>query len=316
MLHDLGVSQSDIRDLLRPSDRMIVVKSGDEVAYAGMPQIDHYDRDMGVVTASTVELRRIFRWRLTHGVDAVLTLGDLGVAGKSIPGAVRRILYRGMLDGTPGWDFPIDLPADGAGSFSADWLGSDLFTINDLLVQIEKAGYEVFLRPYLTDGMLRFETEVGSPIELAATDLSVTAPKSPVTGLQATLDGSEQVTGVFVAGNGWGPSLVSAYHNLIMDPGAVSNFPIRDAYWQSKEIKDTTQLQGIADARFAEFNPLVEQWSFSLNCADGLSPMVAAPGRVLNMHTQGDPWIPDGKRSLHVVALSGDLSSTVKVETR
>lgn len=308
------VARDTIRDMLRPSDRMIVVKGGGGVTYAGMPQPDTYTMSNGVVTVGTVELRRIFRWRFTRPVSFVVSDGNLGVTSKTYPGAVRVILTRGMMNGD--WPLPLDLPADGSGSYTVTWDGSDLFTINDILSQVERAGNEIFLRPYLSGSQLRFEVLVGTPsIELAATDIPVTASGSPVKDLTVTEDGSEQVTGVWVAGNGYGADMIGAYHDLNMDLGAVRNIPIRDAYWQSKDVKDQTQLQGITDAHFAEYNKLIEQWSFSLDCS-GLSPMVATPGRVLNLDVRGDPWIPDGVKQTHVVALSGDMSSTVKVETR
>ncbi|MCB8043627.1 hypothetical protein JM654_03810 [Microbacterium oxydans] len=40
------------------------------------------------------------------------------------------------------WSYPIDLPADGAGTISATWEYWKKLTIEDLLTQIEELGYE------------------------------------------------------------------------------------------------------------------------------------------------------------------------------
>lgn len=318
-LADLGIPQATIHDLLRPSARMIVVKWGTAVAYAGTPQPDLYKRDAVTVTASTVELRRLFRWRLADDVEHVISNGDLTVTSVNPAGAVNAILTRTMHNGG-NWILPIDFPTSGSGTFTVTWPGADQLTINDMIADVEKDGSDVLFRPYLdSNGWLRWEALVGAPLSLGATDIPVTAPDTPISGLEVTEDGSEQITGVFVSGNGYGSSLLWTTADLIRFPGGISNIPIRDAYWQAKEIRDSAQLQRAADARFAEYNPVLVQWSFDLHVGDDagdLSPAVVFPGRVLNMDVRGDPWIPDGVKTATVVALSGDMTSKVHVETR
>lgn len=312
-LTDAPIPRDTLRALLLPTDRTIAVRWGSGVAYAGMIQRVEYDRESNTVTFSTVELRNIFRWRLTFGV-ASYTSGDLTVTNRSPAATVRAILLRAQDGGTTRWDLPLDLPADAAGSFSAEWLRSDLFTINDLLKQVEKDGNEFFLRPYIdSDGWLRWDTEVGAPISLGVTDIPVGAAGSPVRQLRVVEDGAEQVSGVFVAGNGFGNALLHSHRDL--SGGGVDNFPIRDAYWQAKDVKNQSQLDRVAEARFDEFNPVLVQRSLSVDVAD-LGPLVVAPGRDLNLDFRGDLWVPDGVVGVHVVALRGSTGLTVGVETR
>lgn len=158
-----AMPQSTARDMFRVNDRILALRDGDDVEYAGIIASTSYNRDKGVLTVRTEEIRQIFRQRMPFGVNQY-PLGDLAVTGKSLSGAVRAILTRGMQIGQAGetqWALPIDLPADGSGTFTASWKNYQVFTIEDLLEQVEAEGAEVVFTPYLTgSGLLRFQTGV------------------------------------------------------------------------------------------------------------------------------------------------------------
>ena len=206
------------------------------------------------------------------------------------------------------------LPADGAGTFSATWEWWRFLTIDDLLAEMEEQGVEIDFRPYINgSGQLRYQTVVGTPIVGSATDIPVTVKKSLVKNLQVTTDSTRRVTGVIVAGEGTEAGTLLAWAGN----GAGTNpIPIRDVYRSQKDIDDPVKLQAIANTIYAESMNPVEQWSFDLQVTDEFSPELAAVSRVMRMDVRGDPWIPNGMYQKRVIALKGDLSMTVKPEVQ
>lgn len=309
-----GLSRGAANDLFQVNSRMVAhIDKNDTVIAAGFVTQVPYARVRGVVSCDWVDIRDLFRERMGFGVGSWNPTGTLQVTNRSYSGAVRAIVYRMMRDGTqPTWELPIDLPADGSGTFSRKW---DYFanpTMDDCLREIEDEGVEIYFDPYLTSaGKLRFETRVGTPITGSSFPLPVSAPESRIEDLVVTRDGTKQLTGVIYAGNGTDADTKTAWAGH-----GPYNIPIRDAYRSAKDVKSVAQLQRMADADLdAHFNPL-EQWSFSVRMGAPVTAAHLKPGRLLQIDVQNDPWLSDGTRTQRVIEVSGDLTDKFKVEVQ
>ena len=306
------LSPAVARDLFRPNASTLAVLWDGVPVYAGVIVSTTYDRAAGVLTVSHAELRMIWAQRLTFGVSNYVD-GDLTVTNRNLSGAARAVIARGMAWGTI-WQLPVDLPADGSGTFSAQWKRYQCLTIEDLLAQLESEGCEIDFRPYLTGaGVLRWQTRIGAPgITSGAFDLPITPDGTAVVDLTVTTDGARQVTGAFFVGNGTEADMLTAFSTGL---GALT-IPVRDAYRSAKDVTSVTQLTRLAVAEVqANWLP-VTQWSFAVTLGDYVSPTSLLPGVVVAMDARGDDWIADGKLSQRVIGLSGDMTLKVKPEVQ
>lgn len=302
------------RDLLRPNARLVAhIDEYDTVIAAGMLLRTPYSRTKAAVTCHWVDIRDLFRQRMGFGVGSWNATGTLQVSNRSYSGAARAIVSRQLRDFTqPTWMLPIDLPADGSGTFSRKWDYYQFSTMDDCLRELEKEGVEIYFDPYLDNGNLRFATRVGTPITGGSFDLPVSATDSRVTDLDADEDGSKQLTGVLYAGNGTDADTVTAWAG-----GGPFTIPIRDAYRSAKGVKSLAQLQRMADADLAEHKDPIEQWSIDVRVDAPIRAAHVKPGRLLRMDVRDDPWLSDGVKTQRVVSVSGDLvSQTYQLEVQ
>lgn len=308
-----ALPRGGMRDFLTPTSRTLTLEWGGHVAFAGLVQQSAYDRDSGVVSARTVEIRDLFKKRMTGGVNQYGAPWDFSYTNRSAGGAVRAIMLRAMAPSSE-WDLPLDLPINNAGTLSRTVDFFETVTIDDLLKEVEdQAGVTVDFLPRIVSGGLRWAVRVLDKSEtFGATDLPVTVADSAVTGLTVTEDGSKQVTGVLALGNGTGEDMMTAYAPT--GGSGATEIPVRDEKRSSKDLKKSAQLQRFADAEYTKWSQVRESWTFDVRLSDDLPPEDVQPGRLLRMDVRGDDWMTDGMRSRRVIALSGDLGMTVKPE--
>lgn len=316
-----GFSPAIARQLSEPNQASLAVHWNDTCLYAGAIINAKYARTTGALTVQHNEgLREILRNRSTFGVGGGYVDGDLIVSNRSASGAVRAILSRGA-GGSWGstWDLPIDLPADGAGSISFTWRRWDFHMIDDLLGQIEKLGYEIDFRPYLTAaGVLRYQTVVASKVTAGLLEFNVTAERTPVTGLEVTRDGSKQLSGVFTLGKGSEDKMLRGEAGFVAGP----TIPVRDAVRSMKDVSNVDRLNEMSMADLVANRYPSEQWNFSLVAElddDGAEVLDVAgliPGATMRMLSSGDEYITDGVHDLRLVGLSGDMTRTLTPEVQ
>lgn len=304
------LTQARIWSLFQPNAHGMLLRWGSHVAYAGKIDDWDYDQDSMTVTVQSVELENEWSWRLTYAVNAY-ELGSLTVANRTHSGAVAMILARGMQWGSE-WAYPIDLPSNTSGTFSATWDYFKKLKISDLLGQVRAEGYEVYLRPYLTSGeSLRFQTRVAPVITIGASSFHLQAAEKPISGVRLHVDGSRQLTGLQGVGNGTGQDQEVAWAG--QPPYTI---PIRDA---KRDFPDLTgaRLSAATWATLdAEDQPLV-QWSVKqFTIDDNWGPEHAAPGRAWQIESSGDLVIPDGTHNMRVIAASGSLGRTITTEVQ
>ncbi len=304
------LTRERIWSLFAPNARMIVLRRGSFVAYAGKIDDWDYAKDETTITVSSVELENEWSWRLTYGVN-VYTQGTLVVTNRTHSGAARAVLARAM-QWSPEWAYPIDLPADASGTFSAQWDFFKKFKISDLLEQIRAEGYEIYFRPYLdANENLRFQTRVARKITIGASTFILGAEKTPLSGVHYRLDGSRQLTGLQGVGNGTGQDQEVAWAGA----GAYA-IPIRDAKRDFPDLVGA-RLQEATNQTVNDEKAPLAQWSVGAFTVGENWPIEhAAVGRSWLIDATGDIAIPDGTHPLRVISASGDLSDTVKVEVQ
>lgn len=301
---DTAIPKATLRALTRPTARCGVVRWNTTALGAWMVESRIYHRDSGVLDVNMVEVRRLFKERLLHEAGAYAN-GNLTITNRSAAGAVRAVLLRATQWG-PLWGLPLVLPADGAGTLSFTWRNYQALTIEDCLQQIEDTGVEIDFHPVLTNNSLAWEVRVASKITTTGADFPVTAMDPDVKGLSLTEDGSEELTGVVVLGNGTEEDMVTSWAGT---PGYT--IPVRDATRDSKDVRDPVQLQKVANTFLAEFAAPLQQFSFDVVLSGDRSPDEVLPGRVLKMEIRGDEFMDDTVADRRVIALSGSIGSFV-----
>lgn len=291
----------------------LVQRWGTHVAYAGVLQTARYRQPSRTIRFDSMELRAAYMdARMLFGVfsyvpgDAALTVTD-----KSLSGAARAVLERATTAYWGSfWTLPIDLPADGSGSFSAEWLMEERLTLEDHLQQIEAAGCEIYFRPYLTeDNVLRWQTIVEPKVTIGTTPAEWDLSGSPLADLTVQKDYSREMTGILGFGRGGTDADAHGY-----SPGeGAGEISVRDT-WVS--FPDLTGSRLVAATEALDYLGYpVEQWSLGASVfPDG--PAVVAPGRQVNITVAGDEFIPDGVYEKRVVSVRGDAGTLTRVEVQ
>lgn len=308
---ETGMTGARIADLFLPNARLLALRWGATVLGAWKIEDWDYSGDAGTVTVPAVELlRNETKWRMTYGLSEY-TLGTLTVTNRSHAGAVRAILSR-FKDRSADWNYPIDLPPDGAGSFSQTWEYWKKFTIEDLLVQVESEGVEIFFRPYLTAGrQLRFETIVAPRVVVGSSSFHLQAEDSPLSGIHYRVSGANQITGGQGTGEGTGQDQPVKFAG-----GGPYTIPIRDAKQQFPDLAGD-RLQEATNAWFAQDRNPTVQWTVdTFTISDDFPPAHALTGRGWKLESKGHPVYPDGVHSLRVIAASGGFGYQIKTEVQ
>lgn len=302
--------RADIEQMFTPNSRILALRYGTVVL--GAWKIEHWDYDetKGIVTVTAAEIRGETKWRMTYALSNIQA-GTLTVTNKSHSGAVRAILAR-FMQWSSGWHYPIDLPADGAGSFSANWRWWEKFTIADLLGQVEDEGYEVVFRPYLTSGrQLRFQTLVAPKVTSGKSYFNLQADDRPISGVHYMLSGVDQVTGVHGLGSGTGQDQVSAVAGNM-----TFLIPARDVKIQFPDLTGA-RLQAATDAARDAGRYPVAQWTVdTFTFSDDYGPEHALAARAWQLQSKGHPIFPDGVHELRVIEASGSWSNQIGVEVQ
>ncbi|WP_295104750.1 hypothetical protein [uncultured Microbacterium sp.] len=306
-----GLTLEKIRELFTPNSTHLSLRWG-PTAVLGAWKVEDWDfgGDESTVIVTGVEIRNETNWRMTYGVS-LFESGTLTVTNRSHQGAVRAILAR-FMQWSPEWGYAIDLPADGAGTFSQTWEFWKKLTIADLLKQIEDEGYEILFRPYLTAGrQLRFEVLVAPRVSIGTSYFHLQAADSPLSGVRYKESGVEQLTGGQGTGTGSGQDQPVAWAG-----GPPYLIPIRDAQRQFPDLEGA-RLQAATDAWFAENRYVQTQWTVKTYTASEEYPASnAAVGRGWQLESAGHRVFPNGRHGVRVISASGSWSNQIGVEVQ
>jgi hypothetical protein len=318
---DWGVSRADLEEWTTPNEYTITQEWAptDHVVFAGVIQEDDWDDTSDTVTVSAVELRgAYFNNRMLWPLSTYNTTGGGGTAtalevvDRSRAAAVRAVLETAQFGGAAPAVFPLDLPADAAGDFSATWLYNERLFVEDHLTQIEEDGCETYLRPYRSSGNLRYEVKVqdGRLKYGTVTSFPIRGADSPVRNLRVKRDGINQMTGVGVFGEGgkealmqWGPDPIPATFAI----------PLRDVWINRSDLDTESRLRSVGNQQYAVLQYASSAWRFDLHIyPDG--PEYAGVGRELWMNVGTHPRLTNGDHKKRVIALRGDMGFFVTPE--
>lgn len=307
---ETGMTGAQIDAAFMPNSTFFSLRWGTVVIGAWKIEDYDYDNDRGTVTVTGVEIRNEAAWRLTYGVDNYAA-GTLAVVNRNRQGAVRAILAR-FMQWSPEWAYPIDLPADGAGTFTQTWEFWKKLTIEDLLTQVEDDGVEILFRPYLTAGrQLRFETIVALRVRVGSTVFNLKADDSPLSGIHYKKSGSSQLTGLQGIGTGSGQDQPVAWAG-----GGPYLTPIRDAKREFPDLEGT-RLQVATTAEFTSLRNPIVQWTVkSFTASDEYPPSQAMAGAGWQLESTGHRVFPNGPHTLRVIAASGTFGNVINTEVQ
>lgn len=293
-----------IDELFEPNDRLLARSFGSHCMYAQKVEDWAFHKDSGKLTVTTVDLSVETEWRMLGGVDGLApgnSVPPLVVTNQSALAAVGAA-YARMMQWDEKWHYPIDIPAAAAGPISGTWEFWKKYRISDVIQQIaERAGAEVFLRPYRTsDGGVRFTIDVAPAITAGSSPMNLTADDCPISDITYRKSGVNQVTGLLGVGNGTGQDQETKWAGEPPYP-----IPIRDT---KQSFPDQTEdgLQQATNSYFAANRNPLRQWSVgAFTISDAWPPSHVTPGRVWTVESYGDPAIPNGVHSLRVIKVTG-----------
>lgn len=313
-LRGAGVPVSMAREISRGNKYTIVQRWGDTVAYAGVIKNRRFVDSGSMLLVNSAELRSgLLGTRYPYGVNEYNpSSGALNVSGRSRAAALRAVLLAATKNNTvAGWELPIDIPANAAGGFTAEWRHEEKLSTEDMLTQIEDDGVEIDFRPYIhSSGTLRYEAVC--QVQIASGTpflLPVRAPRSIVLGLTTEDDYEAQRTGILGFGKGQGQDTPHTFAPTSGD--GIGDLPVMDSDVSFPDISDGTRLQTATNAEFAQKNIPVSQWDYSVHVGE-VGPGMTLPGAIHDLHVFGSDFIPDGSHPQRVISLSGDLTDVVK----
>jgi hypothetical protein len=308
---DDGLTLARIRELFAPNSTLLSLRWG-VTDVLGAWKVEDWDfgEDESTIVVTGVEIRNETNWRMTYGVS-VYDQGTLTVTNRSHRGAVRAILAR-FMQWSPDWAYPIDLPADGSGTFSQVWEFWKKLTIADLLKQVEDEGYEILFLPYLTAArQLRFEVLVAPAVISGMSYFNLQDADSPLTGIHYKESGVDQITGGQGLGTGTGQDQPQKWAG-----GPPYLIPIRDAKRDFPDLVDD-RLQAATNAWVADSRDVRVQWTVGAFTASAdRSPVEATAGRGWTLKSSKHRIYPDGSHTLRVIAASGSWSNQIKTEVQ
>ncbi|KQT75660.1 hypothetical protein [Microbacterium sp. Leaf436] len=299
----------EIDSTFEGNSRLIVRWWGDTPVYAHKIDEYDYDLDAGKLKVQASDLIGEADWRLIDGVGAD-KFSALTVVNRSASGALRAILAR-MMQWGPDWEYPIDLPPDGAGDISATWEFWEKYRISDLIGQIEdRSNSELFLRVYSPgDRDIRFEAVVGAPIVRDRVSFKLHADETPLSGVKYRKSRRSQVTGIHGVGNGTGVDQETRWAG---EPRG----PIRDTKQTFPDLTGEALQQTVTRYYQANADPRAQWTVGSFTISDEYPPMLALPGTRWDIESIGRQPIPDGDHAMRVIKLSGGNGYELKTEVQ
>lgn len=292
------------RDRAYPHRNMIVQCWGDRVVYAGY--VNSITVDETSVTFRSLEFRSLLSWRMPFQMNEPDYLGATLNLTSSIEGLIVETVRKGVYrPSDPFWNAPVVLPSYPGGSETLlveYWRAK---TIEDIVRSIEQreAGPDVDFEPEWNpadDRFLQFVLRVGVPrLDGQMFEFAPGSPKSGLTGWSTQLDGSEQLTGGFMAGEGSEVDMMVGFGIL----GSPTGIPYRDGQSSVKDVSEQDQLdsraQGFVLGRYLPLEQL--NVSYLATGHQGIPRL----GDVHRMVYTNHFWEFDGPRDYYTVGMRG-----------
>lgn len=300
------IDESLLHALTEPTGEFSVSVSENGSAIAAGVIVDAVaDDDAGTMTLQCADINDVF-WnnRLGSSVQFITTSG-INIVNKSASGFVREVIWRALDElhpDFPRWHLPVDLPADGSGTWSKEFNWWDFKVMGDLLQLVRDSGYSIHHKPYITSGNLRYSTTVARTIVNDVVPLTHGSTNSLVSGLKYQRNGQELASGVLRIGNGEGEDTLTRFGVATEISAPIRHIINTDA----KSVDSGAWLQRAADTDVEDNGVPQVAWALNVHRSDEFGIADFAPGNAIHLDVR-DHWvIPDGIHKLRIVSLSGD----------
>lgn len=245
----------------------------------------------------------------------------LTVAGKSLGGIGRYLVYHVTQVHGALYAPPIVLPADEAGDRTETFPQWKLLRVGPQLREItqrETAAPDfAFPARRRTDDarsiewVMRAGTEAKPALSQGGPDwvFDASAPKSPVLGISTDEDATQMGTNAWVTGIGQEEDILMSLTGSVELPRLGWLQTDVDESRPSVEVQAT--LDGHAASLLARRNRPVEKFKVAVRAEAARQVQAGDYCRVV---TRGDSWLGDMDRTMRVKSISGDLSDTVQLD--
>ncbi|PYY32349.1 hypothetical protein [Curtobacterium sp. MCBD17_030] len=300
-------------DLTRTWARTLVQCWDDVPKYAGL--IDGKSRKGNSVTISTVEMREVFKYRTTFGLNGYSGFEDGKFEHKdqTLASIAGQLLWVLMVGRTSNWQLPLILPPRGmAGTQDRSYHDFNLPVVETELTAIQDAegGPDIDFEPsWAEDGTLQWTSRVGN-LSGNTLEWNLAAGAPALTDFGFVEDGNAQGNIFYAVGNGSDRDLKVATSTSLLAGDDVA----LERILQYSQERNRTVLQGNANEARNTFQKATRQYSLSMQ-ADGTPGLSKVRlGQTVRTYTQDDDWLADGWQTHRVVGFSGDLTNTIKLQ--
>jgi len=327
---------ADLYHTTAPGKTFVAIQYGDAILAGGPIWTHAYNRKSGQLTIGGAGLWSLFDHRLVIPVLAEpLALGAAQAAVTTYPsssnmslGDIAVALVTQALAHVGG-NAPVVFPAaQGATPGNTrTYNGFDLATLGQRLTELTAVnnGPEITFTPRIdpTDPRyIQWVMRAGTPTNPALTQtgadwwFDATAPLSPVSDIDYTADATTMATRWWEVGTGTGAGVLMSQADSTTLTAA--GYPLLEVVSRAHTGDGTqTDLDAYATTGLAQANRPSAVWKITIRVDGGadLDPTVLAgpsidqirPGDYVQIHTQGDPFLPDGTRRARVMQIDGSL---------
>lgn len=299
-------TKAELKALVTPWSRIIVLERDGVVLYAGYSLGLSYQRGASSVTVKLADLWTMLDRRGAWNHNApnmevwqTTVSGRLGVQASSA-------LSRGRSGpALPAMAIPVTASSGSSGvSVSRTYYGYNVETVGDVFTDLLAEGLDVYFRPRWLSGNVNWQMFCDPGWSSGTTrEFSATSELSPVTEFSESQDAARVTNNARFIGEGSEVDmLVRSFRNTD------SSYPLLDRATSMKNISDTSQLTALAIKDLDAYGEPTSQWSF-----DVTADMEVDVGDTVRMHFEGDAWIGDAWYARRVVGIKGDMSETKTV---
>jgi hypothetical protein len=307
LLNDATVKDLDVRALTTPIARTLVLCWDETPQYAGIIWDRVYDRAGGTLTIRHSDLWSILDKRhVTATFDQnVATNAPLTYASVTMATLVRRVMEAGTARGA----LPLTFAGVAAGSESRTYYGYHLKTVKAALEELMNGagGPDLDFRPRWHPTTGNFDWLVTTATTPGGSDHSefhLGAGNTAAFGIKIREDASALMNSVLAVGEGSEKNMLAR----AATDGA-SPYPLVEGLSQGKQQPDLDLLQAQANGDLATFKKPTEQWEMNIHAGEAQRITLFQLGRNIRIHSQGDPWIPDGLSVHRLIEMSGTAPS-------
>lgn len=303
-------SKSELRALLTPWARLLVLERDGAVEYMGYVQGDAYARGQFALTVPLADwwslaARRgawdhtapnVERWKTT-------------VTGNLAMQAAAAVLRGREGVASPPMGFPMTVPGSSGGtSVTRTYYGYHVEYVADVLTDLLDEGLDIYFQPrWITSGDADWLMNAGIGWGTGVLrEFTVTAEQSEVSGFTIKTDAARVTNNAHRIGEG------SEVDMLVRsDRNFGTPYPMLSRTTQSKNVSDSNQLAALADRDLAAYAAPTSQWEFTVTADTPIDV-----GDNVRLFFDGDPWLNDGYYTRRVIGIRGDLTDqkTVMVQ--